>query len=735
VEIRADPLLLYVFVTGNGSCINSQQTIEMKLSFIMGQHRAFARLSLLCSFSIAMPLSSAQTTQPPQKVPTVHQSIEVTATRLPEDPQDVPAAIEVFTGDELGAQGAQDLRSTLANAIGVEIAPGGDAGPASAVPDFWGLKEFDAFLLVVDGVPWGGAFNPSLTSLDLHDIERVEVLRGPAPVIYGATSFVGVIQVVHKNAAATDKTLDLHAGTHGSGGGSFSVPLPLPGNWASRITVDGERQGFSDPRTSYRRGHGLWRAAHKTTASNRVWFGADLNWLDQDPASPRPRAGTSLPPLIPVDANQNMAGAFLNDHRGTMMAGSDRSIGGAEWSLSASVSHDRQDAFRGFLNQIEEVPDNAHGFREKIHLTDVYVDSHVSWRLPRSVRFIVGGDYLHGPGTARGADFDYTAPLSGLQAAVVASPTDLDFHIDDSRNFFGGYTSAEWTPLERLRLDGGVRLNVTREHQQVVDGGAGTSEQETRTDVRPGASLGAMFTAWQQKQDSIGIYVNYRDTFKPAVIDFGIGESEGGDLILKPETSRSVEGGVKGRLIDRRLDVEASAFLMNFSNLVTAASVNGVPSLINAGSQRFSGFESGVALFPQKHVIARATYSFHDATFTNFVQDFDGVPVQLAGKHVEMSARNLAALGLAYSPARGFGGGIELSYTGSRYLDKQNTALAAGFASIGLNIAYRTPRWELRVDACNLSDHRDPVSESELGDSQYYLLPSRRVDVGFRLHF
>jgi iron complex outermembrane recepter protein len=708
----------------------------MKLSFIMGQYYgAFARLSLLCSFSIAIPASSAQTPQPPQKVPTVHQSIEVTATRLPEDSQDVPAAIEVFTGDELSAQGAQDLRSTLANAIGVEIAPGGDAGPASAVPDFWGLKEFDAFLLVVDGVPWGGAFNPSLTSLDLRDIERVEVLRGPAPVMYGATSFVGVIQIVHKNAAAKDKTLNFHAGTYGSGGVSFSAPLPLPAGWASRITLDGEREGFSDPRTSYRRGHGLWRAARKSIGPNRLWFGADMNWLDQAPSSPRPRAVTSLSPLVPVDANQNMAGAFLNDHRGTLMAGLDHSIGGAEWSVSASVSHDRQDAFRGFLTQIQEAPDNAHGFREKIHLTDVYVDSHISWRLPRSVRFIVGGDYLHGTGMARGADFDYPAPLSGQPAALVASPADLDFHIDDSRNFFGGYTSAEWTPLERLRFDGGVRLNVTREHQQIVDGGAGASDQQTRTDVRPGASLGAIFTAWQQKQDSIGIYVNYRDTFKPAAIDFGIGESEGGDLILKPETSRSVEGGVKGRLLDRRLDVEASVFLMNFSQLVTAASVNGVPSLINAGSQRFTGFESVLAFFLQKHVIARATYSFHDATFTNFVQDFDGVPVQLAGRHVEMSARDLAALGVTYSPARGFGGGIEVSYTGSRYLDKQNTALAGGFASIGLNISYRTPRWELRADASNLSDHRDPVSESELGDSQYYLLPSRRVDVGLRLHF
>jgi outer membrane receptor protein involved in Fe transport len=678
---------------------------------------------------------TSPSTPNPKGLPTLQQTVEVTATRVPEDPKNVPAAIEVFSGDELSAQGARDLRSALALATGVEIAPGGDSGPASSVPDFWGLKEFDAFLLVVDGVPWGGAFNPALTALNLSDIDRIEVLRGPAPVMYGATSFVGVIQVVHKSADDRQKTLDLHGGSYGSGGGAFSSPVPLWGDWASRLTLEGEREGFSDPRTSFRRGHGLWRVARKPTASNREWLNADLNWLDQDPASPRPLLGTGLTPLVPGDANQNMAGAFLNDHRGTVTAGFDRAVGSAQWSTSASVSRDAQDDFRGFLTDIGDDPDNAHGFREKIYLTDFYLDSHFSRKLLPSVRFLFGGDYLHGAGAARGADFDYTAPLNGAFAPIVPSPSDLDFHIDDQRNFFGVYASAEWTPLERLRFDGGVRLNITQEHQQVVDGGAGTNDQQGRTDTRPGTSLGAIFTAWQRKQDSVGLYVNYRDTFKPAAIDFGIGEEGGGPLILKPETSQSIEGGLKGRFLDRRMEAEASGFLMNFDNLVTATSVNGVPSLINSGKQRFQGFESGISYFFAKQIVLRGTYSFHDATFTDFVQDFNGSPVQLTGKRLQMSARNLAAVGVQYSPSHGFLGGLEVNYTGNQYLDMLNTALAGGFATFSLNAGYRTRHWELRVDVSNLTDRRDPVAESELGDSQFYLLPARRVDAGLRLFF
>jgi iron complex outermembrane receptor protein len=84
---------------------------------------------------------------------------------------------------------------------------------------------------------------------------------------------------------------------------------------------------------------------------------------------------------------------------------------------------------------------------------------------------------------------------------------------------------------------------------------------------------------------------------------------------------------------------------------------------------------------------------------------------------------------------RGLLGGVEVSYTGSRFLNMRNTSLAEGFATVGVSAGYRTPRWEFRVDARNLGDRRDPVAESEFGDAQYYLLPSRRADVTFKVHF
>ena len=49
---------------------------------------------------------------------------------------------------------------------------------------------------------------------------------------------------------------------------------------------------------------------------------------------------------------------------------------------------------------------------------------------------------------------------------------------------------------------------------------------------------------------------------------------------------------MKGRFNGGRIEAEASGFYMDFNNLVVAATVDGLPALINAGSERFTGFES-----------------------------------------------------------------------------------------------------------------------------------------------
>jgi hypothetical protein len=84
------------------------------------------------------------------------------------------------------------LRRKLALAGGVSIAPGGDAGPAGSIPEIWGLREADAFLLIVERTSaaeelrqTSTASSPSSTGSDFagsgstfdYSLDRLDVLQ------------------------------------------------------------------------------------------------------------------------------------------------------------------------------------------------------------------------------------------------------------------------------------------------------------------------------------------------------------------------------------------------------------------------------------------------------------------------------------------------------------------------------------------------------------------------------
>lgn len=678
---------------------------------------------MACSLGVALISSHANAqTQTPK--PVVIAPVEVVATRFPEAPHDVPLSVEVISGADLRARGARSLREALALSTGVAIAPGGDAGPASAVPEFWGVKEFDAFLLVVDGIPWGGAFNPAVATLSMRDVERIEVVRGPAPVTYGATSFVGVIHVVHTGAASAGRSVSGYGGNFGSGGVSVEFAVPSLGSWHSRASADFNREGFKDDRTSYRRGHALWRFG-KSEGDRSTWITGDATVLRQDPASPHPREGAVLSSAVPLDANHNPLGAYLNENRFAVSAGWSRPIlSNLTWGTSVSVTHSEQRMFRGFLTAISNSANNASGFKENIGVNDVYADSHVMWPSGLHLRFMAGADLLFANGEAKGATFNYTVPLNGSTGTAVTEPTTPDKDAGDRRLFAGAYSSVEWRPTSRLGLTGGLRLNVTSERKG--------EENPSVTHTRPSGSVGILFGLWERGADHARLFATYRDTFKPAAFDFSLAEDEG---VLEPETSRSYEAGVKGRTMRGLLDLEASVFRMDFTNLVTSTVVGGVPALTNSGKTRFKGYELASDLQLPYAVHVRATYSFHDGKFVDYVQDFGGTLTQLAGKRFEMSARRLASAGLVVSPDAGLIGHASVNYTGDRYLNKRNTALAEAFTTFDAGIGFRTGQAEVRLDGRNLTDRRDPNSESEFGDAQYYRMPARTIRLGVSVRY
>ncbi len=671
--------------------------------------------------------------------PEISETIQVTATRVPEDVLDVPASVTVIPGSELAARGVTDLAGALQLATGISVGPGGDGGPASSVPELMGLREFDAFLLVVDGVPWGGAFNPDLATLDLTNVDRIEVLRGAAPVLYGATSFVGVIQIIHRKPADTPATARAWGGSYGSFGAAVTAPLVGTGKLQQSISAGYDDVGFRDDRAGFRRGHVLWSGARETADGGHLRLGLDLTALRQDPASPHPRIGSSLTDLVPLDANQNPRDAKLDQNRFHFVIGYDRELDLGDWTTTLAVTHSTRQTIRGFLRPEFVVPpgaSNADGYRQSFSGNDLYFDSHLAWQPDPTLSLVGGLDVLAGKGTADSNNFEYSVDPSG-----VGAPSSRGIQIDerpsleDKRVFAGAYLQAIWKLAPRWLVDAGLRLNQTHESQDgevgpgdAGDGGAERSS-DSRSFTRLSGSVGASYLVWHAPDQALWLFADYKNAFKPAAVDFGP-EAEG--EILRPETARTVEGGVKGSHLGGRLTWQASTFRMDFDNLVVATIVNGLPAIENAGQQRFTGVELEGRWRIVEALSLEGSFAAHSSKFRDYVTNLDGVPTQLRGHHLEMSPDRLAALGLAWSPESGVTGHATWSHVGERYLNKRNTALAGAYDTLDAGLGYRLDRWEVAIDGYNLTDQRPPVAESELGDAQYYLLPARsfRVSVG-----
>ena len=66
--------------------------------------------------------------------------VEVISSKIASPLNSSPAMITIVSGKELADRNVRDLRTALSLVAGVDIAPGGDGGPASSVPGLWGLR-------------------------------------------------------------------------------------------------------------------------------------------------------------------------------------------------------------------------------------------------------------------------------------------------------------------------------------------------------------------------------------------------------------------------------------------------------------------------------------------------------------------------------------------------------------------------------------------------------------------
>jgi vitamin B12 transporter len=173
-----------------------------------------------------IPLAGhAQPTQLPDQV--------ITATRVPTSIERLPASVTVIDRATIESRGYATLGEALAAVPGVAVVPSGGAGSQTSV--FIRGSNSRHVLVLLDGQPMADPSEPNAAfnfgDDSLADIERIEVVRGPASVYYGSGAIGGVINLITRRAprdrgfapfgevaAGTSRTVQGHAGAGGTVG-------------------------------------------------------------------------------------------------------------------------------------------------------------------------------------------------------------------------------------------------------------------------------------------------------------------------------------------------------------------------------------------------------------------------------------------------------------------------------------------------------------------------------------
>lgn len=690
----------------------------------------------------------------------------VTAQRRAQNIQDVPISVTAVSGDILAETGAidiTDIQKFTPNAT-VEVARGSNStliafirGVGQQDP-LWGFEP--GVGIYVDDVY---VARPQGAVLDIFDVERIEVLRGPQGTLYGRNTIGGAIKYVTKDLNFEAPTLKarVNVGNYGQFDQIVSGSIPLSETFAlGGAVANYKRDGFGENLNTgaehYNKDVFAARVSAQWKPTEALDFRLSADMTDDDSnAKHGHRLLPSADGTLPVTSNRYDTRAGVGDDNEVKTKGVSFT---ANWDVNDVLTLKSITAYREGETvtpiDFDALPQND------FDVPAFYNDEQFS----QEFQALYSGDRLSGivgvyylDGTADGA---FDTVLGGLGLTVYVAGEQQK----ENLSVYGDFTYAL---TDRLDISVGARYtedktvaDVTRELW--LGAGSASFDASNTTSVGPIPLTGYVGLERDDSEftprvavaydllDNMNIYASYSQGFKAGGFDPRANESADFGLSragFGPETVDSYEIGAKGSAFDNRLTYSIAGFIADYTDQqitvqqailnptlpapTPPATTNDFAStVLNAGKSEYKGVEFEGALRLSDSFTLNTAIGYIDAEITEVISAGANIAAGFVPQNTPewttrfgfMWTHDLADLG-------------DLTVTGSaNYRDEYflfnaaNPGFAAGTSAVfpnggpaldpdayttfdlGANFVSESGRWEFGVFGRNLTDERARVA-------------------------
>jgi iron complex outermembrane recepter protein len=731
------------------------------------------RLSIAAVLATQLPMPASAQPSSDESATTI-ENVVVSARRRDENLQDVPVAISALTADQLQTQNVRTLEDMTAFAPNIKV----NAGRATSSTinayirgvgqndPLWGFEP--GVGIYIDDVYIA---RPQGALLDVYDVERIEVLRGPQGTLYGKNTIAGAIKYVTRDIATSEPTLNVSAT-----GGSFnqreikvggSMPVVdehiFLGAAVAYLRRDGYGEVVDDGRTRLynRAGQDVSDKDVLAARANATFVWGDSSRLrilaDTVQDNSNATGGQRLNDL--TVAAGAAAGTYprLNDRydqRTDMPVDRDRFINkgiAATYTQSLTEALDlkivgayREGEGRQFID-FDEL--NANLFQVPAQYSDDQSSGEVQLTYSSDLVKGVAGVYYF-TGQAEGA-FDASLGSLGLTSLTKGSVETDSIAV---------YVDTTWSLTDRLNLNVGARWNeddkearvfvaqyrgvlapnaTLFDERNVPAGFTLLAVQTNYTNDRSFSNVSPRLGMDFRLNDDLMLYFSYAEGFKSGGFDMR------GNQLANPttvngydsETADNFEVGMKSTWFDDTLRLNLTAFYTPYEDIQITTQqfvvLNGNPTnataVLNAGKQVNQGVELETMWRPLSALTLVLNVGYLDAEFEEF---FTSCPTPSPGCRVDLSGFNepinspdwTSFLGATYEWSVGAG---DMSlHAGYQY--RSATKVANTTASItdqdaydllDLGVAYTTANenWRFAVEGKNILDEEYRVAGYDFG--------------------